>query len=363
MPRVSAGPGDGDPPATPVGQGVSVTDMGQILVELAPEDIDPANPLDLADRTLMFTPDGRGGYTREVRPLDWEEGADDADPMHGPAEIELEHFRFPFAGREWDSFFYTPRGLISFGEPIPTDHEWPKRFGTMSQMLGGLLFADTRPKISALFKPNLEGVGHVSNLPDRVIVSFFASDPWFYVYGREPKETFDFQIVLHADGRIALNYGPQPQDPDEAFGDGIAGLFGLNDAESQEEIVRVDDPEDPSVPAHLDLLHTGIYRTSHPGFALVEFKTRSPIRPVPGRELVYSLHLDIDRPWSDPFRERDARDLYWHVSLGPDGTVGVRGDVVLAPREGDNRIGFFVPLSEFGGISASVTPATAQSDV
>ena len=213
------------PPAieiTPVGRGISVTSENQILLELMSEDLAPANPLDLAGRTLMFTPDGRGGYSREVRALDWEEEADDAERMRGPVEVELEHFRFPFAGREWDSFFYTRPGLISFGEPIPSDRDWPRRFGTMPQMFDLFVIA---PTISALYKPYLDGSVYVSNLPDRMIVTFFVYDQAFLVYGREPKETFDFQIVLHSDGRIALNYGPEPQDPDEAFGDGIVGVF------------------------------------------------------------------------------------------------------------------------------------------
>ena len=120
-----------DPPIeiTPVGRGISITSENQILMELMSEDLVPANPLDLAGRTLMFTPDGRGGYSREVRALDWEEEADDAERMLGPAEVELEHFRFPFAGREWDSFFYTRLGLISFGKPIPNDlNGWPQMF-------------------------------------------------------------------------------------------------------------------------------------------------------------------------------------------------------------------------------------------
>ena len=351
-----------DPPIeiTPVGRGVSVTSENQILLELMPGDLVPANPLDLAGRTLLFTPTG-GGYSREVRPLDWQEEADDAERLRGPAEVELEHFRFPFAGREWDSFFFGGDGTpaaITFGKPIPTAYEWPSRFGTMPQIHGGLsAFA---PMISALFKPHLDGDVHVSNLPDRVIVGFFASDPWFYVYGRRPKETFDLQIVLHSDGRIALNYGLTPQDPDEAFGDGIVGLFGLS-VTRDERIGRVADPADPSLPAHLDLLDTAFYRISDPNFVLVEFTTRGPIRPVLGRRLVYSLHLDTDRPWSDPRRERDDRDLYWSVSLGSDGTIEARGNVAPAPLEGDNRIGLLVPLSEFGGVSASVSPATAQS--
>ena len=50
------------------------------------EDIVSANPLDLAGRTLMFTPAGRGGYSREVRALDWDEEADDAERMREPVE-------------------------------------------------------------------------------------------------------------------------------------------------------------------------------------------------------------------------------------------------------------------------------------
>ena len=351
-----------DPPIeiTPVGRGISVTSENQILLELLPEDLVPANPLDLAGRTLMFTPTG-GGYTREVRPLDWEEEADDAERIWGSAEVELEHFRFPFAGREWDSFFFGGRetpAAITFGKPIPEDWGWPERFGTMPQLLD-LLRAT--PMISALYKPFLaRGDVHVSNLPDRVIVGFFGVDRQFGVYGRWPKETFDLQIVLHSDGRIAFNYGPQPEDPDEAFGDGIVGLFGLNIIRN-ERIGTVDDPADPSLPAYLDLLETAIYRTSDPGFVLVEFTTRGPIRPVPGRELDYGLHLDTDRPWSDPSRERDDRDHWWSVTLGPDGAAVAGGGVVPAPREGDNRIGFLAPLREIGGGSASVSPATSQS--
>ena len=211
---------------TPVGRGISVTSENRILVELMAEDLVPANPLDLAGRTLVFTPVG-GGYSREVRALDWEEEEDDAERMRGPAEVELEHFRFPFASREWDSFFYTRQGLISFGKPIPRDHGWPKQFGTMPQVFE--LLAIT-PMISELAKPHLLGNVQVSNLPDRVIVGFFVRDREFAVYGRRPRETFGFQIVLHSDGRITLNYAPQPQDPDEAFGEGIVGVFTIPEA-------------------------------------------------------------------------------------------------------------------------------------
>ena len=328
-----------DPPIeiTPVGRGISVTAENQILLELMPEDIVPANPLDLADRTLLFTPAG-SGYTRELRGLDWEEETDDAERMRGPAEVELEHFRFPFAGREWGSFFYTRPGLISFGTPIPGDWGWPSRFGTMSQVFDGLAIA---PMISALYKANVSGDVRVSNLSDRTIVGFSVSDRAFGVYGRTPKETFDFQIVLHSDGRIAFNYGPQPRDPDEAFADGIVGLFpgvvkiGL--------LGSIPDPVDGSVPAHLDLVAIALYGTTKSGRVLVEFTTRGPIRPIPNQELLYTVVID---DW----------DFFAGVSLEPDGSLTAGWDAAM-PYDidvNDNRIGLVFDSGAFSGHSTAV---------
>ena len=159
------------------------------------------------------------------------------------------------------------------------------------------------PMISALYKPHLQrphfdtrvaggGQVQVSNLPDRVIVSFFVWDWMFLVYGREPKETFDFQIVLHSDGRIALNYGPEPQDPDEAFGDGIVGLFPFPGVVKTGLLGSISDPVDGSVPEHLDLVETALYATGEPGRVLVEFTTRGPIRPIPNQEIFYIVEID-----------------------------------------------------------------------
>ena len=329
-----------DPPieVTPVGRGISLTSENQILLELMSEDLAPANPLDLAGRTLMFIPDGRGGYTREVRTLDWEEEADDAERMYEPVEVELEHFRFPFAGREWDSFFYTRPGLISFGKPIPSDRSWPKRFGTMPQMFDLFVIA---PTISALYKPDLRGNVYVSNLPDRMIVTFFVYDQPFLVYGREPKESFDFQIVLHSDGRIALNYGPEPQDPDEAFGDGIVGL--LPGVVKTGLLGSIPDPVDGSVPAHLDLVKTALYATAEPDRVLVEFTTRGPIRPIPSQGIFYTVVID---DW----------DFLAGVALQPDGSRTAQWDAKAAYDldVDDNRIGLLFDSGEFSGHSTSV---------
>lgn len=333
----------------PVARGISVTSEKQILLELMPEDLVPANPLDLAGRTLLFTPAG-GVYTREVRPLDWEEEAPGAERIQRPTEVKLEPFRFPFAGRDWDSFFYSRLGAISFGRPFPGDLGWPKRFGTMPELLD--CFPIT-PTISALYKPNLAGAVHISNLPDRVIVGFFAWDPRFAVYGRRPQETFDFQIVLHADGRIAFNYGPGPRDPDEAFGDGIVGLFPGSEVVKTGLLGSIADPEDRSVPGHLDLVETAVYTTAEPDRVLVEFTTRAPIRPLPGQELAYWAEFDVDEPFTG---ERDDRDFLAGVDVLPDGGRVASHDAIR-PAFGahENRIGLLVDLQTIAVRSASVS--------
>ena len=63
----------GDSAQTSAIDGISTTVDNQILVELMPEDATPANLFDLNERTLVFTPDGEGEYSREVQPLAWEE--------------------------------------------------------------------------------------------------------------------------------------------------------------------------------------------------------------------------------------------------------------------------------------------------
>ena len=157
---------------TPVDRGISVTDRGQILLELAPGDIVPAHPLDLAGRTLVFTPDGRGGYERSVRALAWEE--DLGDPVDDKTEIEPS-FPFDFAGQRWESFFVSRYGLVTFGEPYPFPQNGPDRWGTMQEIAVNL---GAPPLIAALYKPQLGGrstrnaealgnVQHVSRRADR----------------------------------------------------------------------------------------------------------------------------------------------------------------------------------------------------
>ena len=218
---------------TPVARGISVTSEHQILLELMAEDIVPANPLDLAGRTLVFTPDGRGGYSREVRDLTWEE--DLGDPVDDKTEIV---FPFELAGQQWESFFVSRYGAVTFGEPYPFSQHGPDRWGTMAEIAEHL---GATPLIAALYKPRLGGwsvydaeqrfqnTQYVSRRSDRVVVTWITTDPAFHVHGVPPQEKTRFQLTLHDDGRVAFHYAPEPADPDEAIRDGIVGLFPTTD--------------------------------------------------------------------------------------------------------------------------------------
>ena len=60
-------------PPSGAAEQISTTADNRILVELAPEDTAAANLFDLNSRTLVFTPDGHGGYSRAVRSVAWED--------------------------------------------------------------------------------------------------------------------------------------------------------------------------------------------------------------------------------------------------------------------------------------------------
>ena len=122
------------PPTGAAGQ-ISTAADNQILVELAPDDTASANLFDLNGRTLVFTPDGNGGYSRAVRSAVWE---DDVGPAVADGEeVQLQSFMFDFAASRWGSFFVSRHGLITFGEPL-TYRYWDaeNRFDTMQGVAG-----------------------------------------------------------------------------------------------------------------------------------------------------------------------------------------------------------------------------------
>ena len=340
---------------TPVARGISVTDRGQILVELTRGDIVPANLLDLAGHTLVFTPDGRGGYSRSVRALAWDD--DIGNRVGNNEEIEVS-FPFDFAGQRWESFFVSRYGVVTFGEPYPFRPDGPDRQGTMQEIAVHL---GTPPLIAALYKPRLGGwstreadtlgnVQHVSQRADRVLVTWITTEPEFHVHGVPPKEKTRFQMALHTDGRIALNYAPEPNDPDEAIRDGIVGLFpdvktGL--------LGSIPDPVDGALPGYLDLVETGIYTIADPGLVLVEFTTREPIPAIPDQTPFYEIEIHTDEP--------DGRTIHAGAWVFSDGRRLPRGAVRAAyAGADDNRIGALIDLrtNTLSGLQASVVART-----
>ena len=310
---------------------VSTTPDNQILVELAPEDTTPANLFDLNGRTLVFTPDGHGGYSRSVRSVAWEE--DIGQPIADGAEIPLESFMFDFAGQSWGSFFVSQHGLITFGGSFI--HDGSFRWPTMHEIAGQFV---TSPTISPLFKPFYDASQHVSRRPDQVVVTWVATEPRFYVHGVAPGRPARFQVVLGADGSVRFSYR------DVTFGDGIVGLFANENEQvtKTDLIVSIADPRDPELPGHVDLLDVAIYETNTDA-VILEFTLRDDIpNPPDGERYTYRVHFDMDEPfWSHPVDWSDE-DFAWLVDVRPGGERSVhahqRGSLQLLPSGAGNKI-------------------------
>ena len=197
---------------------ILVTADNQILVELAPDEASRPNLFDLNGHTLVFTPDGTGGYSREVRALDWEEETGEAVfydyEFDSEAVIMLESFDFPFAGQRWDSFHLGPPGVLTFGEPFTYS---PSYTGiTMQEIADNFI---SSPTISALYKPSQSGTQHVAHRTDRIVITWISEDRAAWVHGVPPEKPARFQTVLSADGSIRFNFIDVPSR------DGIVGLF------------------------------------------------------------------------------------------------------------------------------------------
>ena len=191
---------------------ILVTADNQILVELAPGDSVSPNPFDLNQRTLVFTPDGTGQYSREVKALEWEEEI--GEEVEYSAVVMLESFDFPFAGQRWDSFHLGPPGVLTFDGPFT--YSIPRLLITMQEITDEFISSRT---ISALYKPLRYGTQHVARRTNRIVVTWITKDPSIWVHGVEPDNPAHFQTVLSADGSIRFNFIDVPSR------DGIVGLF------------------------------------------------------------------------------------------------------------------------------------------
>ena len=335
---------------------VSTTPDNQILVELTPGDLGPAHRFDLNGRTVIFTPDGHGGYSRSVRSVVWEENIGSA--VTDGTEILFRSFMFDFAGHRWGSFFVSQLGLITFGEPLTYSYE-NDRFSTLPETARKFV---TTPTISPLFKPTLGrhawsdkySIGqHVAASSDRVVVTWVTTEAFdFYVHGVPPDEPSRFQVVLAADGSIRFNYA------DVDIGDGIVGLFDASGIERGALLAHLADLTDSELPGHLDVLDAALFATNADPAVILEFTLRAPIPdPSAGEYYSYSLHFDTDEPyWNHPLDWSDE-DAFWGIHVGAGGEYTVRGEGVrqfLAGR-GQPRISLLADASVLDGGRRRVT--------
>ena len=336
---------------------MTVTADGQIVVELAPEDTTSANLFDLNGRTLVFTPDGRGGYSRDVRSLEWEEslGADvtlEWDRHRDGVEVEFGDFEFDYAGRRWSSVFVSRHGFLTFGAPLKRNPDpW---FSPMAESAAWLA---ATPTISALYKPAFGGLygrdplaaQFVAHSPGRVAVTWFASE--YDAYRLDvPDRAERFQAILHADGAIQFNYGRI------TVGDGVVGLFS-DVVEKGDLIASVADGADPGLPGHLDLLEVGIWESTT-GALIVEWTLRDDIpSPPSGTRYSYRLNLDADTPYFDG----DFDDVEFMLSVDVTADGGwTRGGGRL-PTGTANRIALLVD-DAFLGFRGAARAETASYD-
>ena len=341
------------PPSDAAGQ-VSTTVDNRILVELAPQDTAAANLFDLNGRTLAFTPDGHGGYSRAVRSVAWEDNIGPA--VADGAEIQLDSFMFDFAGRRWGSFFVSRHGLITFGERLSYSYwDSENRFDTMQEIAGNFV---TTPTISPLYKPMLGGrsdrygaTRHVARSPDRVVVTWTTTEPDYYVHGVPPAQSSRIQLVLDADGGIAFNY------TDVTLGDGVVGLFPDAGVAKGDLIAGIADPTNPELPGHLDLLDVAIYE-SNTAALIVEWTLRDDVpAPPSGTNYSYRLYFDTDEPYFDG---DDDFEFMWSVEVAADESW-TRGGRRL-PTGAADRIALLVEDPNAFGITASIKPDAAQFD-
>ena len=322
---------------------ISTTANSQILVELAPDDTAPANLFDLNGRTLVFTPDGNGGYSRAVQSVAWEDHAGEA--VVDREEIELPGFQFDFAGRKWGSFFVSGQGLLTFGAPLAYNYRYVGRFAAMREIAGEFVDA---PTISPLYKPLLDkwgGTGEVTvaRFADRIVVTWVTRESEYYVAGDAPVR---FQVVLGADGSIGFNYAHVP------FRDGVVGLFSAADLARGRLLASIVDGADSDLPGHLDLLDAAIYATNAGSAVILEFTLRAPI-PDPGAGEFYSyrLHLDTDEPyWNHPLDWLDE-DATWQIDVREGGEYTARGKGVrqFLTGKGEARISLLADAAVLAG--------------
>ena len=342
--------------------GISITPDNQILVELMPEDTTPANLFDLNGRTLVFTPDGRGGYSREVRSLEWEDAigsevTQEWEKFRDGIEVALGDFEFDYAGQRWDSFFVSKHGLITFGGLLEYLHI---EKGTGQPLSSPADWLATTTTISALYKPQFGGLWthdplasqYVARWSDRVVVTWFASDVRdFWPGGVLPEQPERYQAVLYADGSIQFNYGHV------TVRDGIVGLFPNEELQRGRLITGIADRTNRDLPGYLDLLNVAVYE-SNTDTLIIEWTLRDAVpTPPSGTSYSYRLYVDREEPY---FAGDDDGEFMWSVDVTADGGF-TRGGERL-PTDSSRRIALLADPAEVFGATVGIMPDAAHFD-
>ncbi len=330
---------------------VRTTTDNQIILKLAPSDITDANLFDLSGRTVVFTPDGQGGYFRSVQSVAWERNI--GERVRSGEEVSFQGFDFEFAGRTWTSLFVSRRGIITFGKPLQYDYvNTGLRFETIQQLNHKLV---DETAISALFKPLLGGFydqhgakQHVAHQVDRVVVTWTTTEPVYYVHGVAPQTPTRFQAVLAADGSVRLNY-----DNSISFRDGIVGLLGPERKTRGALITEIGHGRNTGLPGYLDLLKVTL-QESGTGGVIVEFAMREPI-PVPpsGHLYVYRLFFDVEQPW---WTGSEDSDFDWRLYVTDAGLTLASGAGVAGVVEttDPSRIALLANITGLEGVPVAV---------
>jgi hypothetical protein len=177
----------------------NITTRGSIIHLELDEGVITNNLFDLDKRTIRFTP-AADGFRAETMALQWDAAAGTA--VQGN-EVRLTKFQFPFSGRNWDAMQVTTTGLITFGGGY--NDLGLGRF--VHLQLVGPEIVNKVPLIAVFLKQRMQGTRTVSELDDRVVISWDTTEP---TSGQQDvtftRTSHKYQAVLHRDGRIDLSY-------------------------------------------------------------------------------------------------------------------------------------------------------------
>ncbi len=190
---------------------VLISDDGSIVSE--------ANPFDLRERTLVFSPAGTTGFAYRTGGGGIEPGAGDRIGIGDDATRDFDlSFEFPFLGGRYRRVFLNSDGNLTFleGDFASTDRNL-ERFLTGPPRIA-LFFAD--------LDPSAGGEVRVLSVPDRFVVTWDAVPEW----GKEEPNTLQLEIV--PDGTIFMRYG--------AVVSAASGIVGVAPGGDGEEVILVD---------------------------------------------------------------------------------------------------------------------------